>query len=51
VRSDEATLQNVRDNQLRAAAAWDVLADRSDKADQSRAAEALKKAQQQLVSG
>ena len=46
-RSDEATLQNVKDNQLRAAAAWDVLADRSDKADRMRAAEALKKAQQQ----
>jgi hypothetical protein len=44
-RSDEATLQNVKDNQLRAAAAWDVLAARSDKSDQLRAAEALKKAQ------
>ncbi|MDP9422665.1 MAG: hypothetical protein M3Q19_07515 [Pseudomonadota bacterium] len=50
-RSDEATLQNVKDNQLRAAAAWDVLADRSDKADRMRAAEALKKAQQQLIQG
>ena len=47
-RSDEATLQNVKDNQLRAAAAWDVLAERSDKADRMRAAEAIKKAQQNL---
>lgn len=42
-RSDEATLQNVKDNQLRAAAAWDALAVRSEKSDQLRAAEALRK--------
>ena len=44
-RSAEAKLQNVKDNQLRAAAAWDALAARADKSDQLRAAEALKKAQ------
>lgn len=43
-RSDEATLQNVKDNHLRAAAAWDVLAARSDKSDRLRAEEALRKA-------
>jgi hypothetical protein len=36
---------------LRAAAAWDILADRSDKGDQARAAEALRKALQQPVEG
>lgn len=45
-RSDEATLQNVKDNQLRAAAAWDALAARSQKSDQLRAAEAARKATQ-----
>ena len=44
-RSDEAQLQNVKDNQLRAAAAWDALAARSAKSDQLRAAEAIRKAQ------
>ena len=43
-RSDEATLQNVKDNQLRAAAAWDALAARAGKADQLRAEEASRKA-------
>lgn len=43
-RSDEASLQNVKDNQLRAAAAWDALAVRSIKSDQLRATEALRKA-------
>lgn len=43
-RSDQATLQNVKDNQLRAAAAWDALAARSDKADRQRAEEVLRKA-------
>ena len=43
-RSDEATLQNVKDNHLRAAEAWDVLAVRSDKSDRLRAEEALRKA-------
>lgn len=47
-RSDEAALQNVKDNQLRAAEAWDMLAARSDKSDRLRAAEALKKSQQAL---
>ena len=44
-RSDEAQLQNVKDNQLRAAAAWEALAARSAKSDQLRAAEAIRKAQ------
>lgn len=43
-RSDEATLQNVRENFLRAAEAWDLLAARSDKSDRLRAEEALRKA-------
>lgn len=43
-RSDEATLQNVKDNHLRAAKAWDLLASRSDKSDRLRAEEALRKA-------
>ena len=43
-RSDEATLQNVKDNHLRAAEAWDVLAARSDKSDRLREQEALRKA-------
>lgn len=46
-KSDAATLQNVKDNQLRAAAAWDVLAARSRKADLMRAAEARRKADEQ----
>ena len=43
-RSDDATLQNVKENHLRAAEAWDVLAARSDKSDRLRAEEALRKA-------
>lgn len=43
-RSDEASLQNVKDNHLRAAEAWDVLAARSDKSDRLREQEALRKA-------
>ena len=43
-RSDETTLQNVRENHLRAAEAWDLLAARSDKSDRLRAEEALRKA-------
>jgi hypothetical protein len=45
-RSDAATLQNVKDNQLRAAEAWDLLAARSRKSDLLRAAEAQRKAEQ-----
>ncbi|HEY0629086.1 MAG TPA: hypothetical protein VGD23_07135 [Sphingomicrobium sp.] len=37
-------MQNVKDNHLRAAEAWDVLAARSDKSDRLRAEEALRKA-------
>ncbi len=43
-RADAATLQNVKDNQLRAAQAWDALAARSRKSDLLRAAEAMRKA-------
>jgi len=49
-RSDEASLQNVKDNQLRAAAAWDALAARSDKSDRLRAEEALRKSMTVLES-
>ena len=45
-RSRAATLQNVKDNQLRAAEAWDVLAARSRKSDVLRTAEATRKAAQ-----
>ena len=41
----KAQLANVRDNHLRAAAAWDVLAARSLKADRMRAAEEERKAE------
>jgi hypothetical protein len=44
-KSDAATLQNVRDNQLRSAEAWAALAARSRKSDQLRAAEAIRKAE------
>lgn len=44
-RSEAAELDNVRDCHLRAAAAWDVLAARSDKSDRLREAEALRKGQ------
>lgn len=49
-RSDTASLQNVKDSQLRAAEAWDALAARSRKSDRLRTAEALRKAEQGLVS-
>ena len=45
-RSDAATLDNVKVCQLRAAEAWDALAARSRKSDQTRAAEALRKVNQ-----
>ena len=45
-KSDAATLENVRVCQLRAAEAWDALATRSRKSDQTRAAEALRKVNQ-----
>ena len=45
-RSDAAKLENVRVSQLRAAEAWDALAARSRKSDETRAAEALRKADQ-----
>ena len=45
-RSDAATLENVKVCQLRAAEAWDALAARSRKSDQTRAAEAQRKALQ-----
>jgi hypothetical protein len=45
-RSGAATLENVRVSQLRAAEAWDALAARSRKSDETRAAEALRKADQ-----
>jgi hypothetical protein len=49
-RSDGATLQNVRDSQLRAAEAWDALAARSRKSDLLKVAESLRKAEQGLTS-
>lgn len=48
-RSETATLQNVRENQLRSAEAWDALAARSRKSDLLRAAEAIRKTE--LVPG
>ena len=50
-RSEDAELDNVRDCHLRAAAAWDVLAARSDKSDRLRAAEALRKSEPELPNG
>ena len=47
-RSEESRLQNVKENHLRAAEAWDVLAARSDKSDRLRAADALRKAEQPI---
>jgi hypothetical protein len=44
-RSESADLQNVRENQLRSAEAWEALAARSRKSDQLRAAEAIRKAE------
>ena len=43
-KSDSATLQNVKDSQLRAAEAWDALAARSRKSDRLRIDEAQRKA-------
>ena len=43
--ADKAQLANVRDNHLRAAAAWDVLASRALKADRMRTAEEQRKAE------
>jgi hypothetical protein len=43
-KSDLATLQNVKDSQLRAAEAWDALAARSRKSDRLRIDEAQRKA-------
>ena len=50
-RSDEAVLHNVKENHLRAAEAWDVLANRSDKSDRLRAADALRKSEQLAAEG
>ena len=49
-RSEAASLQNVKDGHLRAAAAWDLLAARSRKSDLLRTAEAARKAEQGLSS-
>lgn len=43
--ADRAELVNVRENHLRAAAAWDVLAARALKADRMRTAEEARKAE------
>ena len=43
--AERAALVNVRDNHLRAAAAWDVLASRALKADRMRTAEEARKAE------
>jgi len=44
-KSDAASLQNVKDSQLRAAEAWEALAARSRKSDRLRVDEALRKAE------
>jgi hypothetical protein len=49
-RSGAASLQNVKDSQLRAAEAWDALAARSRKSDLLRITEATRKAEQGLAS-
>jgi hypothetical protein len=49
-RSDAASLQNVKDSQMRAAEAWDALAARSRKNDVLRITEAARKAEQGLTS-
>lgn len=49
-RSDAASLQNVKDSQMRAAEAWETLAARSRKSDDLRAAEAIRKAEHGLSS-
>jgi len=48
-RSDAASLQNVKDSQLRAAEAWEALAARSRKSDQLRVAENTRKEEQGLA--
>jgi hypothetical protein len=50
-RSDAASLQNVKDSQLRAAEAWEALAARSRKSDALRVAENSRKAEQGLTAG
>ena len=47
--ADGASLANVRDNHLRAAAAWDVLASRSVKGDRLRAEEQRRKEENGLT--
>jgi len=47
--ADSATLANVRENHLRAAAAWDVLAARSVRGDRLRAEEQKRKEEQGLT--
>lgn len=49
-RSDAASLQNVKESQLRAAAAWETLAARSRKSDGLKVAEARRKSEQGLTS-
>lgn len=49
-RSEAASLQNVKESQLRAAEAWEVLAARSRKSEGLRLAEAQRKAEQGLTS-
>lgn len=49
-KSDAASLQNVKDSQMRAAEAWDALAARSRKNDVLRITEAARKAEQGLTS-
>ena len=44
-KADQSILANVRDNHLRAASAWDVLAERSVRADRMRDEEERRKAQ------
>lgn len=47
--ADQATLANVRDRCLRAAAAWDVMAARATRGDRLRAEEAERKAGQAVL--
>jgi hypothetical protein len=49
-RSEAASLQNVKESQLRAAEAWDLLAARSRKSEGLRVAEAERKAELGLTS-
>jgi hypothetical protein len=48
-KADASALANVRDGQLRAAAAWDALASRSVKADRMREEEERRKAEVKLA--